>query len=67
LKQLQLIQILYINARSAAPATDQRAKARRVNRVLHASGAAKAASVVRIPPLEVGKAGIFGGWRFTAR
>jgi hypothetical protein len=36
LKQLQLIQILYINARGAAPAADQRAKARRVNRVLQA-------------------------------
>jgi hypothetical protein len=33
LKQLQLIQILYINARGAAPALDQRTKARRVNRV----------------------------------
>jgi hypothetical protein len=36
LKQLQLIQILYINARAAAPAADKRAKARRVNRVLQA-------------------------------
>jgi len=67
LKQLQLIQILHINARDAAPATDQGAKARRVNRVLHASDAAKAASVVWIPPFEAGKAGILGGWRFTAR
>jgi hypothetical protein len=50
LKQLQLIQILYINARAAAPAVDKRAKARRVNRVLQATDAAKAASVVRIPP-----------------
>jgi hypothetical protein len=67
LKQLQLIQILYINARAASPAADQRAKARRVNRVLQAPDTAKAASVVRIPPLEAGKAGIFDGWRFTAR
>jgi len=67
LKQLQLIQILYINARDALPAADQRAKARRVNRVLQAPDAAKAASGVRIPPLEVGKAGFLGGWRFTAR
>jgi hypothetical protein len=37
LKQLQLIQILSINAREAAPALDQRAKAGRVNRVLQAS------------------------------
>jgi len=36
LKQLQLIQILCINARGAAPAMDQLAKARRVNRVLQA-------------------------------
>jgi hypothetical protein len=36
LKQLQLIQILYINARAAAPVVDQRAIARRVNRVLQA-------------------------------
>jgi len=67
LKQLQLIQILYINACDAAPAIDTRAKARRVNRVLHAPDAAKAASVVRIPPLEAEKSGIFGGRRFTAR
>jgi len=67
LKQLQLIQILSINARDAAPAQDRCAKARRVNRVLQAPDAAKAASVVRMPPLEVGKAGILGGWRFTAR
>jgi len=67
LKQLQLIQILYINARDALPAADQRAKARRVNRVLQAPDTAKTASVVRIPPLEIGKAGILGGWRFTAR
>jgi hypothetical protein len=67
LKQLQLIQILHINARDALPAADERANARRVNRVLQGPDAAKAASVVRIPPLEVGKAGILGGWRFTAR
>jgi hypothetical protein len=36
LKQLQLIQILHINAREAVPAADERAKARRVNRVLQA-------------------------------
>jgi hypothetical protein len=36
LKQLQLIQILSINARDAAPAPDQHAKARPVNRVLQA-------------------------------
>jgi len=62
-----LIQILHINARDAAPTADNRAKTRRVNRVLQARDAAKAASVVRIPPLEAGKAGILGGWRFTAR
>jgi hypothetical protein len=45
LKQLQLIQILSINARGAAPAADQPAKARRVNRVLQAPDAAKAVSV----------------------
>jgi len=67
LKQLQLIQILHVNARDAAPAADKRAKACRVNCVLQAPDAAKAASVVRIPPLEAGKAGIFDGWRFTAR
>jgi len=67
LKQLQLIQILLINAHAAAPAADERAKARRVNRVLQGPDAAKAASVVRIPPLVAGKAGIFDGWRFTAR
>jgi hypothetical protein len=67
LKRLQLIQILYINARGAAPAADKRTKAHRVNRVLHASDTAKAASVVRIPPFEAEKSGIFGGWRFTAR
>jgi hypothetical protein len=67
LKQLQLIQILYINAHGTAPAADKRAKARRVNRVLQAPDAAKAASVVRMPPVEVGKTGILGGWRFTAR
>jgi hypothetical protein len=67
LKQLQLIQILDINAHAAAPKADQRANARRVNRVLQAPDAAKAASVVRIPPLEAGKAGIFDGGRFTAR
>jgi len=67
LKQLQLIQILYINARDAAPAADKRAEARRVNRVLRARDAAKAASVVRIPPFEAEKSGIFVGRRFTAR
>jgi hypothetical protein len=67
LKQLQLIQILCINARGAVPAADRRAKARRVNRVLQAPDTAKAASVVRMPPIEVGKTGILGGWRFTAR
>jgi hypothetical protein len=67
LKQLQLIQILSINARDAAPARDRRAKARRVNRVLQAPDTAKAASVVRMPPVEVGKTGISSGWRFTAR
>jgi hypothetical protein len=36
LKQLQLIQILHIKVCDAAPAADQRAKARRVNRVLQA-------------------------------
>jgi len=61
LKQLQLIQILYINARGASPAVDKRAKARRVNRVLQARDAAKAASGVRIPPLELGKAGFLDG------
>ena len=39
-----MIQILHINARDAAPATDQGAKARRVNRVLHASDAAAVTS-----------------------
>jgi hypothetical protein len=53
LKQLQLIQILYVNARGASPVGDQRANARRVNRVLQAKDAAKAASVDRIPPREV--------------
>jgi hypothetical protein len=67
LKQLQLIQILSINARDAAAAPDQRAKARRVNRVLQAPDAAKAASEMRMPPVEVGKTGILGGRRFTAR
>jgi hypothetical protein len=67
LKQLQLIQILSINARDAVPAPDRRAKAGRVNRVLQAPDAAKAASVVRMPPVEVGKTGISSGWRFTAR
>jgi hypothetical protein len=67
LKQLQLIQILYINARGTSPAADQRAKARRVNRVLQAADTAKAASVVRIPPFETEKSGIFGWKRFTAR
>jgi hypothetical protein len=67
LKQLQLIQILYVNARGASPVGDQRANARRVNRVLQAKDAAKAASVDRIPPLRSEKAGIFGGRRFTAR
>jgi hypothetical protein len=45
LKQLQLIQILHINARAAAPAADASAKARRVNRVLQAPEMAKAVSV----------------------
>jgi hypothetical protein len=67
LKQLQLIQILSINARDAAPAPHRRAKGRRVNRVLQATDTAKAASVVRMPPVEVGKTGILGGRRFTAR
>jgi hypothetical protein len=67
LRQLQLIQILYINAHGTAPAADMRVKARRVNRVLRVPEMAKAASVARMPPLEAGKTGIFGGWRFTAR
>jgi hypothetical protein len=29
--------------------------------------AAKAASVVRTPPFEAEKSGVFAGWRFTAR
>ncbi|MCK1516516.1 hypothetical protein IVB22_29225 [Bradyrhizobium sp. 190] len=41
MKQLQLIQILHINARDAAPAADTRAKARRVNRVLQGLGHGK--------------------------
>jgi len=40
-----LIQILYINARGAAPAADASAKARRVNRVLRVPDMAKAVSV----------------------
>jgi hypothetical protein len=67
LKQLQLIQILRINACGAAPAADQRAKARRVNRVLQALRRGKGGIRVRMPPIEVGKTGILGGWRFTAR
>jgi hypothetical protein len=67
LKQLQLIQILHINAHGAAPAVAKRAKARRVNRVLQAADAEKAASVVRIPPFQTEKSGIFGWKRFTAR
>jgi hypothetical protein len=67
LKQLQLIQILDVNARGASPVGDKRADARRVNRVLQARDTVKAASVDRIPPLEAEKAGILDGWRFTAR
>jgi hypothetical protein len=67
LKQLQLIQILSINARDAVPAPDRCAKARRVNRVLQAPDAAKGGSRGTDAAFEVGKTGILGGWRFTAR
>jgi hypothetical protein len=45
LKQLQLIQILRIKVCDAAPAANEGAKARRVNRVLQAPDMAKAVSV----------------------
>jgi hypothetical protein len=67
LKQLQLIQILRINARGAAPAADRRAKARRVNRVLQALRHGKGGIRGTDAAFEVGKTGILGGWRFTAR
>jgi hypothetical protein len=67
LKQLQLIQILYVNARDASPVGNKRADTRRVNRVLQARDAGKGGIRDRIPPLRSEKTGIFDGWRFTAR
>jgi len=61
LKQLQLIQILSINAPNAAAAAEVAAKVPGVNRLWRAPDSEKAASVTRMPPLEVGKSGILAG------
>jgi hypothetical protein len=67
LKQLQLIQILYVNARDASPAGNKRADGRCVNRVFQAQDDGKGGIRYRIPPLRSEKTGIFERWRFTAR
>jgi hypothetical protein len=67
LKQLQLIQILCINAPTAAALEQVAAKIPGVNRLRRASNTAKAASELRTPPFKPWKSAILGGWRFTAR
>jgi hypothetical protein len=67
LKQLQLIQILSINAPYAAAAAYPGAKARGVNRLWQALKREKAASDRADAAFEVEKSGILGAWRFTAR
>jgi hypothetical protein len=67
LKQLQLIQILCINAPGAAVTADVAAKASGVNRLWQASKREKAASDRADTAFEVEKSGVFGVRRFTAR
>jgi hypothetical protein len=67
LKQLQLIQILCINARSVAALEQVAAKIPGVNRLCRAQTAQRRYPATRIPPFEVGQSGVLGGRRFTAR
>jgi len=67
LKHLQLIQILYVNARGASPAGHKRPDGPCVNRVSQARDDDKGGIRYRIPPLRSEKTGIFERWRFTAR
>jgi len=67
LKQLQLIQILCINAQDAAISGDVAAKVPAINRLWLMSKREKAASGNADTAFEVAKSGIFGVRRFTAR
>jgi hypothetical protein len=67
LKQLQLIQILCINAPAAAAAADVAANVHGVNRLGRRQNAKGRHPATRIPPFEVEKSGILRGRRFTAR
>jgi hypothetical protein len=67
LKQLQLIQILSVNAPRAAVTADVAAKALGVNRLWQASKRQRRHPITRMPPFEVEKSGVFGVRRFTAR
>jgi hypothetical protein len=67
LKQLQLIQILAINARRPAAAGDAAAKGAGINHLGVGQNAAEAVPATRTPPWDAGNKGFWGGWCFTAR
>jgi len=67
LKQLQLIQILRINARGAAALEQVAAKVPAVNRLWQAPDKPKAVSGNADTAFGRGKSVILEGWRFTAR
>jgi hypothetical protein len=67
LKQLQLIQILSINAGGPLEAGETRAKVPRINRDWNTPNAAKAVSGNAETALKHSKQGNLGAWRFTAR
>jgi hypothetical protein len=66
LKQLQLIQILCINAPGVAAVADSGGKAAGINRIWWASDRAKAASILAAVPSGGPKWLMWGVWRFTA-
>jgi hypothetical protein len=67
LKQLQLIQILSINACGTGTAGLGGGKGRGINRLWPGAGSEKAASDCADTAFEAEKSGFFDGWRFTAR
>jgi hypothetical protein len=67
LKQLQLIQILSINACGTGTAGIGEAKGRGINRLWPVPDSEKAASDCADTAFEAEKSGFFDAWRFTAR
>ncbi|WFU19664.1 hypothetical protein [Bradyrhizobium sp. CB3481] len=67
MKQLQLIQILSINACGAGTAGVGDGKADGINRLWPVPNSEKAASDRADTAFEAEKSGLFDGWRFTAR